>query len=94
MMNFSYRNLLLVITFAALWLGLVLHDHDFRIKKRAVQLRRDIELINQAGDLEKPITAEEIQRSIKLLDVRLQRKIAKRRAAKISASTVDFSPRP
>ena len=67
MLTFSFRNLLLVISLAAFWLGLILHDDDYRIRKQAIQIQKDWELIHSLQNLDRPIMDQEIQRSLEKL---------------------------
>ncbi len=78
MLTFSFRNLLLVISLAAFWLGLILHDDDYRIRKQAIQIQKDWELIHSLQNLDRPIMDQEIQRSLEKLSKGRRPDFAKR----------------
>lgn len=78
MLTFSFRNLLLVISLAAFWLGLILHDDDYRIRKQAIQIQKDWELIHSLQNSDRPITDQEIQRSLEKLSKGRRPDFAKR----------------
>ena len=78
MLTFSFRNLLLVISLAAFWLGLILHDDDHRIRKQAIQIQKDWELIHSLQNSDRPITDQEIQRSLEKLSIGRRPDFAKR----------------
>lgn len=65
-LKFSIGNLLLVLTFSALWIALILPDRDSKIKNRAVMLQHEMEFIKLAKQhLESPISKEELERAIR-----------------------------
>lgn len=71
-MKFSIGNLLMVLTFSALWIALILPDHDSKIKNRAVKLQQDLELIRNGKQLESPISEEELMKAIRQTRIRRQ----------------------
>jgi len=76
-LKFSVSNLLMVLTFSALWIALILPDHDSKIKIRAVKLQQELELIKRAKQFEAPISDEELKEAIRKTKIRRQA-IAKR----------------
>lgn len=64
LMKFSISNLLIVLTLSALWIALILPDHDSKIKNQAVKLQQDLEFIRRGKMLESPITKAELMAAV------------------------------
>ncbi len=64
-MRFSLRNLLMAIIFMAAFLGLLLADHDAKLKRQAILFQQQRELIERSKSFHLPITQAELDQNIK-----------------------------
>ena len=63
-MKFSLRNILIANAFMATSLGLLLSDADVKLKRQAVELEHQKQLIERSKSFHLPLTKEEIERNV------------------------------